>query len=140
MGSVRVLIVDDHEIFRRGTRSLLESSREMAVCGEAASGQEAIEKAKELQPDVILMDISMIGMSGLEATRLVRTEVPKSKVIILSQHDSDQISSAAIKVGASAYVTKSQVAQELLSAIESVVKGQPFGSGQENTPRLSTEN
>jgi two-component system invasion response regulator UvrY len=140
MGSIRVLIVDDHEIFRRGTRSLLESSPAMAVCGEAASGEEALKRAKEAQPDVVLMDISMVGMSGLEATRLVRIEVPKCKVIILSQHDSPQISSAAIKVGASAYVTKSQVAQELLSAIESVMKGQPFGSGREKTTESNSEN
>ena len=93
-----------------------------------------------MQPDVVLMDISMAGMSGLEATRLVRTEVPRCKVIILSQHDSPQILSAAIKVGASAYVTKSQVAQELLSAIESVMKGQPFGSGQKKPTESNPEN
>jgi len=126
MELTRILIVDDHEIFRKGIRSLLESSSGLMVCGEAASGLESVEKAKELQPDVVIMDISMQGISGLDATRLIRTEVPKSKVVILSQHDAPQMLSAAIKVGASAFVTKSQAGQHLLRAIESVMTGQPF--------------
>ncbi|HLW99325.1 MAG TPA: response regulator transcription factor [Candidatus Acidoferrales bacterium] len=126
MELTRILIVDDHELFRKGIRSLLESSPGLMVCGEAASGLESVEKAKDLQPDVVLMDISMQGISGLDATRLIRTEVPKSKVVILSQHDGPQMVSAAIKVGASAFVTKSQAGQHLLRAIESVMTGQPF--------------
>ncbi len=105
----------------------------LMVCGEAASGLEAVEKAKEFSPDVVIMDISMQGISGLDATRLIRTEVPQSKIIILSQHDSPQMLSTAIKVGASAFVTKSQAARSLLLAIDAVMKGQPFDWRPEGT-------
>lgn len=130
---MRILIVDDHETFRKGIRTLLESTPEIMVCGEAASGLESVEKARSLQPDVILMDISMYGMNGLDATQLIRSQVPTSRIIILSQHDSPHMLSAAIKVGASAYVTKSQVARCLLRSIDAVMKGQPFGWHPEKT-------
>jgi len=126
MKNVRVLIVDDHEIFRKGLRSLLEAHSDLLICGEAANALEAVEKAKNLQPDVILMDISMPEVDGLQATRLIRSLVPNAQVLILSQHDLPHMVSAALKAGASAYVTKSQVSQSLLTALESVVEGKPF--------------
>jgi DNA-binding NarL/FixJ family response regulator len=126
MDRTRILIVDDHEIFRRGLRSLLESRPEIEICGEATNGLEAVEKAKEIQPDVVLMDISMPYLDGLQATRQIRNEVPKSSVLLLSQHDSSHMLSAALKAGASAYVTKSQVSMSLLAALEGVIRGEPF--------------
>ena len=87
MACVRILIVDDHEPVRRGVRSLLASRADWSVCGEARNGIEAVAKARELRPDVVLMDVSMPLMDGIEATRTIRREVPESKVIILSQND-----------------------------------------------------
>lgn len=126
MNRTRVLIVDDHEIFRRGLRSLLESRNEFDIAGEAVNGLEAVEKAEELQPDVIVMDVSMPQMDGLQATRLIRNDRPDAKIIILSQHDSAQMLSAALEAGASAYVTKSQVARSLFGALEGVLQGHGF--------------
>ena len=115
---VRILIVDDHEIFRRGLRSLLESRRDWEVCGEATDGQDAVEKAKRLQPDVVVLDITMPRLNGLDATQLLRKEVPKTKVVILSQHQPALMKQVALTAGAGAYVTKSEVSRELLAAID----------------------
>jgi DNA-binding NarL/FixJ family response regulator len=126
MGRASILIVDDHEIFRKGLRSLLEPRAEFQICGEAANGLEAVEKAKQLLPDVILMDISMPHIDGLQATRIIRSKLPDVQVLILSQHDSPYMLSAALQAGASAYVTKSQVSRCLLAALEGMVRGRPF--------------
>ena len=109
-----------------GLRSILESRPELEVCGEAVDGLDALEKTKRLRPDIVLMDVSMPNIDGLQATQLIRKELPSCRILILSQHDSPQILSAALKAGASAYVTKSQVAHSLLTALESVIQGEPF--------------
>jgi DNA-binding NarL/FixJ family response regulator len=116
--------VDDHEIFRRGLRSLLESHPQWDVCGEATDGLDAVEKTKELQPDVVVLDITMPRLNGLDATGLIRKEVPQAKVVILSQHQPALMRQMALTVGASAYVTKSEVSRELLAAIEGLISSE----------------
>lgn len=122
---VRILIVDDHEIFRRGLRSLLESRVDWEVCGEASDGQDAVDKAKQLQPDVIVLDITMPHLNGLDATGLLRKEVPSAKVVILSQHQPALMKQVALTAGAGAYVTKSEVSRELMAAIDGLLSAGP---------------
>jgi DNA-binding NarL/FixJ family response regulator len=126
LARTRLLIVDDHEIFRKGLRSLVESSGDLEICGEAANGLEAVEAARKLVPDLIVMDISMPYMNGLDATKQIRKEFPQARVLMLSQHDSSHIVTAAIEAGASGYVTKSEVAHHLLLALQAVAAGQSF--------------
>jgi len=120
-GTVRILIADDHEIFRRGLRSLLESHSNWEVCGEAVNGREAIERVRELKPDVVVLDVTMPQINGLEAAREIRRNVPESKVVILSQHEASLMKQSALAAGARAYVTKSEVSRELMIAIETMI-------------------
>lgn len=121
MSPIRILIADDHEIFRRGLRSLLESHAEWEVCGEATDGQDAVEQVQELNPDVVVLDITMPRLNGLEAAQLIRNAAPRSKMVILSQHEPSLMRQAALSAGASAYVTKSEVSRELMVAIEGMI-------------------
>jgi PAS domain S-box-containing protein len=121
MESLRILIVDDHHAVRRGVRSLLSAQAAWSVCGEAADGIEAIEKAKQLHPDVILMDLSMPRMGGVEATRIIRREIPESNVIIVSQNDPSVVRQQAREIGARAYVAKTDLARDLLPTIENIL-------------------
>ncbi len=118
MNSVRILVVDDQETIRRGLRSLLSTRPAWAVCGEAADGLEAVEKAKTLRPNVVLMDLSMPRMNGLDATRILRREVPESKIIIVSQNDPDVVRRQAGEVDAAACVAKKDLADELLPTLD----------------------
>src|ERR1700724_3620149 len=105
MGSLRILIVDDHETVRRGVRILLSSRRDWVVCGEAGDGFEAVEKAKTMRPSVVLMDISMPRMNGLDATRIIRRELPDCKVVIVSVNDRGIASRHSHEVDAPGYLT-----------------------------------
>jgi DNA-binding NarL/FixJ family response regulator len=122
MKNARLLIVDDHEIFRRGLRALLEPSSEWQICGEAVDGLDAVEQCKSLKPDIVVLDVSMPRLNGLEAARLIRRENPESKIVIITQHDSPQIRSAALEAGARAFVTKSAVGSELVSALRNLIQ------------------
>jgi PAS domain S-box-containing protein len=123
---VRILIADDHELVRRGVRSLLCTRPSIEVCGEALDGQDAIEQARRLSPDLIVMDISMPRLNGLEATREIRRILPSTDILILSQHNSPEMIRQALNAGARGYVVKTAISQNLLSGIDKLRKGQLF--------------
>ncbi len=123
---MRLLIVDDHEVVRRGVRSLLLEQSEFEVCGEAIDGQDALEQACELKPDLILMDVSMPRLNGLEATRQVRTMLPDCEVLILSQHENPEMARQALKAGARGYVVKGSISKDLISAVRKVSRRECF--------------
>lgn len=123
---IRVLIADDHTIVRSGVRLLLEGEPDMEVVGEAITGDAALEMAEALQPDVILMDIAMPGVDGIEATRRVKAASPQVGVLVLTMHRSDEHFFAMLKAGASGYVLKAADTHELLGAIRSVARGEAF--------------
>lgn len=120
---IRVLIVDDHALFREGLRALLSLYPDIEVVGEAADGREAIDRAKHSGPDVVLMDIAMPGLGGLEATLELRRETPLSKVLVLTQHETKEYIFRFLKAGASGYVLKKAAGTDLVSAIRMVKDG-----------------
>lgn len=128
MSSIRLLLVDDHEVARRGIRSVLAGNPEIKVVGEAEDGEEAVNSAAELHPEIILLDISLPGISGIEAARSIRKVSPKSRIVFVSQHDSIRIAKDALGDGASGYVVKSDAGRDLLNAIEAVREGRIFVS------------
>jgi DNA-binding NarL/FixJ family response regulator len=126
MKRVRILIADDHEIVRHGLRALIETRAEWEVCGEAVTGQQAIEETKRLKPDVVVMDITMPQMNGLEATRQLKKAAPQAQVLILSVHDSEQVVREVLEAGARGYVLKSDAGRELLAAIDALCQNKTF--------------
>jgi len=121
--NTRILLVDDHELVRRGIRSLLENQPDFQVCAEAADGRLAVELAQSLQPDVIVMDIALPGLNGIEATRQIRRHVRNAKVLALSLHESEHFASEAMSAGAQGYVFKSDAAQEVVEAVKAIRNG-----------------
>jgi DNA-binding NarL/FixJ family response regulator len=123
MNMIKVLIVDDHAVLRDGIRAMLGAYDEINIVGEASDGLEAIKKSLELMPDVVLMDIAMPGMDGLEATRRIKKKNPRVKVLVLTQYDDRQYILSAIKAGVDGYLPKRAVGSELISAIRVVSRG-----------------
>lgn len=124
--SVRLLLVDDHMLIRASLRSLLAEFSGIEVVAEAGDGREAVEMVEKHQPDVVLMDISMAGLNGLEATRLIRKEFPQTQVIVLSMHAGERQVLQALRAGAGGYILKESAPRELELAIESVARGKLF--------------
>ncbi len=126
MDKIKILVVDDHAIMRDGIRALLGLCDDIEIVGEASEGREAIEKTQELAPDVIIMDIAMPGMDGLEATRRIKKKNPAVKVLVLTQYDNREYVLSTIKAGAAGYVPKRALGSDLVSAIRTVHKGDSF--------------
>jgi len=126
MKKIRVLIVDDHAVLRAGLRTLLNLQPDMEVAGEAAEGLEALERVKRLEPDVVLMDITLPGMEGLEATKRLKKTHPNVKVLILTMHEDRRYLYSALKAGASGYVVKRAADTELIDAIRAAHRGDVF--------------
>lgn len=121
---IRVLLVDDHALFREGLTSLLSSQPDIVVVGEAEDGLEALVKAQELRPDLILMDVMMPGCGGLEATQLIKQALPDVKIVMLTVHDEDDRLFEAIRSGAVGYVLKSTASESLMPMLRGVMRGE----------------
>ncbi len=126
MNKIRILLVDDHALMRDGIRALIDLQDDIEIVGEACEGQEAIDKALELKPDVIIMDISMPDMDGLEATRRIKRKDPSVKVLVLTQHDNREYILSTIKSGSDGYLPKRALGSELVAAIRAVHQGHSF--------------
>lgn len=130
----RILIADDHAVVRRGVQALLATCKDWEVCGEACTGSEAVEQAKQLKPDIVIMDISMPEMHGLEPVRQIHECDPHIGILMLTMHDSEAMVRAAIEAGAHAYVLKSDVDDRLIEAVEALCESRAFFSpGISNT-------
>jgi two-component system, NarL family, sensor kinase len=122
----RILIADDHELMRRGLRGLLESHDEWAVCGEAVEGTEAVRKSTDLKPDLVIMDVNLPGLSGIEAALQIRREREAAKILFFTVHDSDEVIREIVEAGALGYVAKSRASQDLVEAVRLVLSGKTF--------------
>jgi DNA-binding NarL/FixJ family response regulator len=121
---IRLVLADDHAVVRSGTRELLEQQPDLRIVGEAADGEEAIRLAQELQPDVLIMDVRMPRISGVEATRRIKAEHPHIRVLVLTAHDDDEYVFALLQAGANGYLLKTAEIDELVRAIRTVAAGQ----------------
>src|SRR5450631_1815449 len=129
---VRILIADDHAVVRECLKMILESLSDMVVVGEARDGNDVLEKAESLRPDVIIMDISMPELNGIEATRIIRERFPAVRVIILSMHQTNEHVFQAMQVGARAYLLKESAGFSIVNAVRAVMRGRKyFGEGIE---------
>jgi len=124
--TIKVLLADDHKIVRDGLRTLLEKQADIAVLGEAEDGREALQMTRKLSPDVVVMDIAMPELNGIEATRQILSEYPGMKIVALSMHSDKRFVSEMLKAGASAYLLKDCAFEELISAIRTIMKGKIY--------------
>jgi DNA-binding NarL/FixJ family response regulator len=121
-----ILVADDHEVVRRGIRALLEAHPEWRICGEAETGPETIAKVRELRPDLVLLDLTMPQMDGLEVIPEIQRVSPETKILVLTMHDSGEIATRVLAAGASGLVLKSEAGRDLLLAISAISRDQPF--------------
>jgi DNA-binding NarL/FixJ family response regulator len=117
---VRILVADDHEVVRKGLIALLQQQPDLQICGEASDGREAVAKAAELNPDIVILDIGMPTLNGLEATRQILKNEPRTRVLILTLHDSDQLVQDVLDAGARGFLLKSDAARDLVAAVDAL--------------------
>ena len=139
MAPLRILVADDHQVVRTGLRTLLESKAGWRVCAEAANGREAVEKARELQPDVAVLDIGMPLLNGMEATRQIRKISPGTEILILTMHDSEHMIQGVLDAGAHGYILKDDADRNLLAAVESLRKHKPYMSSRASAAAATVE-
>ena len=137
MKTMQILIADDHELVRKGLRAVLENQPGWKVCGEAVNGRQAVELARQLGPDVIVLDVTMPELNGLEAARQIRKAIPKAEVLILTMHESEKLVSEVLAAGAHGYILKADTSRLLVSAVESLAQHQPFFTGKVSEVVLS---
>jgi DNA-binding NarL/FixJ family response regulator len=126
MPALRLLLADDHEIVRQGLRSMLASVRECEIVGEASDGRQAVSMAKEHNPDIVILDIGMPSLNGLEATRQILKVRPQTKVLILTMHESDTVIREVLDAGARGYILKTDAGRDLVTAVESLRRNKAF--------------
>lgn len=137
--AVRILLADDHEVVRQGLRTILKARPDWEIVGEAENGQQAIDNVRELKPDVVILDITMPVMSGLEATQAICSLRVGTHVLIFTMHDSKSLVKAVRKAGADGYVLKSRAARDLIRAVEAMLGGGTFFGPEEGTTSEQTE-
>jgi DNA-binding NarL/FixJ family response regulator len=126
VAAFRILVADDHEVVRKGLITLLAGRSEWQVCGEACNGREAVDKARQLMPDLVIMDLSMPGLNGLEATRQIVRANPSTKVLILTLHDSEQVVREVLNAGARGFLMKSDPAFDMVAGVEALRRGKTY--------------
>lgn len=126
LGALRIVVADDHEIVRQGIRALLQGHPGWEVCGEAANGREAVEKTTQLKPDIVILDIGMPSLNGLDATRQILHDDPQAKVLILTMHESEQVVREVLEAGARGYLLKSDAGRDLTAAVEALQRNKTF--------------
>lgn len=134
--TIRVLLADDHQLVRAGIRALLAQLDEVEVVGEVTNGAEALLEVGRLSPDVVLLDVSMQNMNGLEAARRIADEYPETRIIMLSMHASEDFVARALRAGAQGYLTKATAAQELERALQAVMQGESYLDSSISLPAL----
>jgi DNA-binding NarL/FixJ family response regulator len=123
---LRILIVDDHPVVRRGVRALLEPQPDWEIAGEATTGREAIDFARRLQPDIVIMDLILPELNGLDATRLILKDAPRTEILVLTMHHSEELARNVLQAGARGYVLKSDADQQLVAAVKTLAEHKPF--------------
>jgi DNA-binding NarL/FixJ family response regulator len=126
LGIFRILVADDHEVVRKGLCALLTTQPDWEVCGEAGDGREAVDKVQKLRPEVVILDIGMPGLNGLEATRQILKTNPGTRVLILTLHDSDQVVREVLNAGARGFLLKSDAARDLVAAVEALRRDKTY--------------
>ena len=123
---MRILLADDHDVVRRGLRQLLEDYEGWTVCGEAVTGRQAVEMARDLVPNLVILDLTMPELNGLEATRQIRKELPSTEVLIFTMHESEQLIGDVLAAGAKGYLLKSDASRYIVAAVEALAQGKPY--------------
>jgi len=135
---VRILLADDHDVVRKGLRTLLETQKDWTVCAEASNGQEAVRMATELKPRIVVLDLQMSGLDGLEATRQIKKKSPRTDVVVFTMHDTEYLIREVLYAGARAFVLKTEGGNKLIHAIQAILRKKPFFADRAAESLLNT--